>query len=220
MEKVMRLKQRTLAAVLVLLASAAASAEGLEWVGRDARGTLVVGGGSDAVALHVCRASLGNDVVVPGKFWTAGDRGGECRIAAGGAELAIAAYEMLVETSNEAAWRWVPGHATGYPQRSVVGGRGADGQRLLVCAGIDAADGSVHPGYIQDDNCLYANGGKQVTAESYLVLVTNDAAVPTTLEAQPASEGFDPQAILGGKGVAALCAAKEGACVASLPEGF
>jgi hypothetical protein len=220
MEQVMRLMQRTLAAVLVLLASAATSAEGLEWVGRDARGTLVVGGGSDATALHVCRANLGNDVVVPGKFWTTGDRGGECRIAAGGAEQAIAAFEMLVETGTEAAWRWVPGHAGGYPQRAVIGGRAADGEPLLVCAGIDAADASVHPGYIHDGNCVYANGGRQAVAESYLVLVTNDAAVTTAPNAQPASEGFDPQAILGGKGVAAVCAAKEGACVAALPDNF
>lgn len=216
----MRLMQRTLAGALVLLASAAASAEGLQWVARDAQGSLVVGGGSDAIALHVCRASLGNGAVLPGKFWTTGDRGGECRVATGAGEQAAAAFEMLVETSNEASWRWVPGHATGYPQRSVIGGQAADGQRLLVCAAVDAGDGSVHPGYIQDGDCVYANGGSQATSRDYLVLVTNDAAVPTTAEAQPASEGFDPHGILSGKGVAAVCAAKEGACVAALPDSF
>ncbi|GAB3776979.1 hypothetical protein GCM10028796_55470 [Ramlibacter monticola] len=210
-----------LAAVLVMLAPALAGAEGLDWVAKDGRGTLVVAGGSDALPLHVCRVDLGSGVVVPGKFWTGGDRGGECRVAAGGKEQGYANFEMLVEAADtEAVYRWVPGHAMGYPQNSVIGGGAADGQRLLVCAAVDKSDGSVHPGYMQDDNCIYGRDGAQAVAENYLVLATNDPEVTRTEEAQPALQGFDPGSILGGKGVAAFCARKADACVATLPANF
>ena len=216
----MRLINRTLAGVLVALASTLANAGGLEWVAKDTRATAVVGGGSDALTLHVCRASLASGAVVPGKFWTSGDRGGECRIADGGVEVASANFEVLAERAVQAAYTWVPGHATSFPLRSVIGGRSAAGDRLLVCAAVHAADGSVHPGYIQDDNCTYTRDGAQLIAADYLVLATNDATVTTTDAAQAAAEGFDPAAILAGQGVAAFCATREGACVASLPTSF
>jgi hypothetical protein len=217
----MRMMGHALAAVLVLLAPALACAEGLDWVAKDGRGTLVVAGGSDALPLHVCRADLGSGIVVPGKFWTGGDRGGECRIAAGGREQAFAAFEMLVEAADAAAtYKWVPGHATGYPQHSVIGGSAADGQRLLVCAALDKSDGSLHPGYIHDENCIYGRDGGQAVADDYLVLVTNDPEVSRTAESQAATAGFDPAGILGAQGIAAFCALKEGACVATLPATF
>jgi hypothetical protein len=217
----MGLMQRTLAGALVLLAASLAHAEGIEWVARDARATAVAGGGSDALAFHVCRAALASGAVVPGKFWTSGDRGGECHIAVGGAEQAVAEFQVLAEKAgSEAAYAWVPGHATGFPQRSVIGGSSAEGQRLLVCAAVHGADGSVHAGYIEDENCVYARDGAQLAADQYLVLVTNDATVTTTDSAQPAAGGFDPGAILAGEGVAAFCALKDGACVPSLPPNF
>jgi hypothetical protein len=215
----MRLMGHALAAVLVLLAPALASAEGLDWVAKDARGTLVVAGGSNALPLHVCRVDLGSGVVVPGRFWTGGDRGGECRVAAGGREQGYMEFEILVEAAVDAAYRWVPGHATSYPQNAVIGGSAADGQRLIVCAGLDP-DGSLYPGYIHDENCVYGREGGQAVAENYLVLASNDPEVPKTEEAQPALHGFDPAGILGATGVAAFCALKEGACVTALPASF
>jgi hypothetical protein len=98
----------------------------------------------------------------------------------------------------------------GYPQNSVIGGGAADGQRLLVCAAVDKSDGSVHPGYIQDDNCIYGRDGAQAVAENYLVLATNDPEVTRTEEAQPALQGFDPGSILGGKGGRGLLRAQGG----------
>jgi len=216
----MRLMGHTLLGALFCLASGLASAEGLQWVAKDARGTPVVAGGSAATPFHVCRVTLDGGVAVPGRFWTGGDRGGECRYAADGLEQGTTSFEMLVETDTEASYAWVPGHAMGYPQRSVIGGSAADGERLLVCAAVDPADGSVHPGYIHDENCVYGDAGAQRVADNYLVLVTNDASMATTEEMQPAQQGFDPGAILAGAGVAALCAQKEGACMRTLPANF
>lgn len=216
----MRLMGHALLGALFCLASGLASAEGLQWVAKDARGTPVVAGGSDASPFHVCRVALDGGATVLGKFWTGGDRGGECRYAAGGREQGAANFEMLVETDVEASYAWVPGHAMGYPQRAVIGGSAADGERLLVCAAVDPADGSVHPGYIHDENCVYGHAGAQFVADNYLVLATNDASMATTEEAQPALQGFDPGAILAGAGVAALCAKKEGACLRTLPDSF
>ncbi|WP_236599781.1 DM9 repeat-containing protein [Ramlibacter alkalitolerans] len=217
----MRLMQRTLAGVLVFLASGLACADGLQWVAKDTPATLVAGGGSDALSFHVCRADVGNGVVVPGKFWTSGASGGECRIALDGQERGLAAFEVLAQRSiAEASYAWVPGHAMSYPQRSLIGGKAADGEPLLVCAAVHAADGSVHPGYIHDENCVYGKDGGQFTSANYVVLATNDAGVPTTESAQPATEGFDPGSILASAGVAALCASKEGSCLRSLPDNY
>lgn len=219
----MRITGKALGAVLLLLAPALASAQGVEWVAKGTRATLVTGGamGADAVPLYVCRADLGSGVLAVGKFWTIGGNAWECRVGVGGREQSATAFEMLVESPNtEAAYRWVPGHATSYPQRSLGGGRAADGQRWLVCAAWNRTDGSLHPGYIADANCIYAADGAAVVSDTYLVLTTNDPAAPTTEEAQPALEGFDPGGILGAAGVASFCALKENACVATLPAGY
>jgi hypothetical protein len=211
----MRKMQATLAGLLVVMASGVSSAEGLAWVARDAQGTPVAGGSSDGRTFDVCRATVAAGTVVPGKFVPAT---GECRIAAGGAEQAFAEFELLVESADaQASYLWVTGHATGYPLRSVVGGQAADGQRLLVCAGLDATDGSVHPGYIQDENCVFGKDGGQFTSDDYLVLITNGASVQTTNSAQPSVGGFDPGRILGQAGVAAFCAIKDGTCAATPP---
>jgi hypothetical protein len=213
----MHLIERTLAAALVLFATGLANAEGLQWVAQDAQATAVAGGSSDALALHVCRASLASGAVVPGKF----AMGGECRFAADGSEHGVAEFQVLAERADSAAaYVWVPGHDTSHPQRSVIGGRTADDQRLLVCAAVHADDGSLHPGYIQDDNCVYGKDGAQLASDNYLVLASNDAGIATIDSAQPAPEGFNPATILAGQGVAAFCAQHEGACASSLPSGF
>jgi hypothetical protein len=80
------------------------------------------------------------------------------------------------------------------------------------------ADGSVHPGYIEDDSCVYGYAGRQLLADNYLVLATSDPEVATSEEAQPATEGFDPGAILAASGLARFCAAVEGRCARALPE--
>jgi hypothetical protein len=99
----------------------------------------------------------------------------------------------------------------------VIGGHGADGQRTLVCAAVHAADGSVHPGYIADENCVYAVDGAAMVSENYLVLTTNDPDATTTAETQPALEGFNPGAILALGGVTSLCGLAEAICVPAVP---
>jgi hypothetical protein len=208
----------TVAGVLVCLASAVASAEGVDWVAKGAQGTLVAGGrDAQGVTLNVCRAKVGVGVVL-GKFWTSGEHAWECRAGTGGAEQTFSEFDVLVTaTGTEATSKWVPGHATSYPQHAVVAGEAADGARWLVCAGLNLADDSVHPGYIYDENCVYASGGRPAAAETYLVLASNDPEEATTAEAQPALEGFDPASILGVKGFAAFCGLGEGLCAPALP---
>jgi hypothetical protein len=95
----------------------------------------------------------------------------------------------------------------------VVGGKAGDGSRTLVCAAVHVADGTVHPGYIADENCVYVADGGARTSENYLVLVTDDPDVVTTAEAQPSVEGFDPNTILGIGAVTSMCGLAEGLCV-------
>jgi hypothetical protein len=209
----MKMTGKALVGVLALCATALASAESVNWVAKDTRATLVPGGvqGTAAQPLYVCRATVGA-VVAVGKFST-GDRSGQCLVAVEGGEQAVLEYEVLAQASkSEVTYRWVPGHATGYPQQSVIGGRAADGQRTLVCAALNTGDGSVHPGYIANENCVYGLDGKALVSDNYLVLVSDDPEVATTTEAQPAVEGFDPGGILGATGVASLCGLAEGLC--------
>jgi hypothetical protein len=110
----------------------------------------------------------------------------------------------------------VPGHATSYPQRAVIAGEMQDGRRWLLCAALHT-DGSMLPGFIFDDNCVYGWAGTQMVAETYLVLASTDPEAATTEEAQPATEGFDPNAILAVNGIARFCALVEGLCARSLP---
>jgi hypothetical protein len=211
---------KTLAAGVLMLASALASAESVGWLEKGASGTLVAGGrGADGTTLYVCRAVAADGSPALGQVAMSGERAGECQVAAQGQEQVLGSFDLLVETGGtQGVYRWVPGHATGYPQRSVIAGRSEDGRRWLVCAALHLADGSVHPGSIQDDNCVYAYGGRQQVAENYLVLASNDPEATTTEEAQPAAEGFDPGAILAAGGIARFCALVEGHCARALPE--
>jgi hypothetical protein len=215
----MRMAASTLAGALLALASAMASAEGVDWVAKGTEGALVAGGrDAQGVTLRVCRAITASSVLV-GQFWTEGDRAWECHVGAEGGEQVFSDFDMLVVASKaDVASRWVPGHATSYPQHSLIAGQGnQDGGRWLVCAALNLSDNSVHPGYIYDENCVYAAGGRQAAAETYLVLASNDPEEATTAEAQPALEGFDPGAILRVSGFAAFCALGEGLCAAALP---
>ena len=206
----MRMTGKALIGVLVLCASGLAAADSLEWVAGDTRPTLVPGGVTGTLALNVCRATVGS-VVAVGEYGS--DRTGECRVVVGGRLQSALQFELLAQVSKaEVGFTWVPGHAMGYPQWSVVGGRAADGSRTLVCAAVHLADGSVHPGYIADENCVYSANGSARVADNYLVLVSDDPAVAATEEAQPAMEGFDPNAILGVAGVTSLCAMAQGLC--------
>jgi len=211
----MRLTGKTLVGVLVLCSTGLACADGLEWAAKGTRSTLVPGGVVGTQAMNVCRATLGS-VVAIGEF--ASDRSGECRVAVGGGQQSALEFEVLAQAAKpDVSFTWVPGHATGYPVNSVVAGRAADGSRTLVCAAVDNGDGSVHPGYLADENCVYAANGSALVSDNYLVLVTDDPDVTTTGEAQPAVEGFDPGAILAIGGVASLCGLAEGICVPPVP---
>jgi hypothetical protein len=176
---------------------------------RDAQGA----------TLHLCRAKADSGTLVLGEFQTTGDHAWECHAGSAGADHAYSEFDMLVEASKpDVTYKWVPGHATSYPQHSVVAGEvDNDGGRWLVCTAVNLSDNSVHPGYIYDENCVYAFGGRQATAENYLVLASNDPEEATTVEAQPALEGFDPAAILGTQAVAGFCAGNEGICAPALP---
>jgi hypothetical protein len=211
----MRLTGKALIGVLVLSATGLACAGSVEWTAKGTRATLVPGGVVGTQALNVCRATLGT-VVAIGEFGS--DRSGECRVAVAGQQQSAVEFELLAEAAKpDVSFTWVPGHAMGYPQNSVVGGHAADGSRTLVCAAVHKADGSVHPGYIADENCVYAVNGKAMTSENYLVLVTDDPDVTSTEESQPATEGFDPNAILALGGVPSLCALAQGICVPPAP---
>jgi hypothetical protein len=210
LEAAMRLTGKALCGLLVLCATGLASADGLQWVAKGASASLLPAGVTGTTPLNVCRATLGT-VVAVGEF--SSDRSGECRVAVGGQEQVALEFEVLASAAKaEVSTAWVPGHATSYPPGSVLGGHGADGQRTLVCAALNPADGSMRPGYIADENCVYAFNGSAQVAENYLVLVTNDPDIGTTSEAQPALEGFDPHAILATGAVASLCGLAEGLC--------
>ena len=216
----MRLAANTLAGILVCLASGLASAEGVDWVAKGTNAAPVAGGrDAQGATLHVCRAKGAGDAVVLGEFQTGGEHPWECHAGSAGADHVYTDFDMLVEASMaDVTYKWVPGHATSYPQHSVVAGAVADGGgRWLVCAAANLSDNSVHPGYIYDENCVYSFGGRQAVAENYLVLASNDPEEATTVEAQPALEGFDPAAILGSKAVAGFCAGNEGICAPALP---
>lgn len=209
----MRFTGKALIGALVLGATGLACADGLRWAARDAGATLVPGGVAAGTPVYVCRATVGA-VVAIGKF--ASDRSGECRVAANGAEQVAVEFELLaVASKQDATFGWVPGHATGYPLNSVVGGRAADGQRTLVCAAVTTADNSVHPGFIADENCVYAADGQAKVSDNYLVLVTDDPEVTVTPEAQPSVEGFDPAAILATGAVTSLCGLADGICASA-----
>ena len=216
----MRMAASTLAGVLLALAATMASAEGVDWVPKGTNAALVAGGrDAQGATLNVCRAITDTSVLI-GQFWQDGEHAWECHVGAGGSEQVFTTFDMLAAAGKaDVAFKWVPGHATSYPQHSLVAGQAAtaDGGHWLVCAALNLADNSVHPGYIYDENCVYANGGRQAAAETYLVLASNDPEEATTPEAQPALEGFDPGAILGVKGIAAFCALGEGLCAAALP---
>jgi hypothetical protein len=210
---------RTVAGILVAVAATMASAEGVDWVPKGTDATLVAGGrNAQGGTLNVCRAITDTSVLI-GKFWKDGDHAWECHVGAGGSEQVFTTFDMLAAASKaDVTFKWVPGHATSYPLHSVVAGQAPDnGGHWLVCAALNLADNSVHPGYIYDENCVYAYGGRQAAAETYLVLASNDPEEATTAEAQPALEGFDPGAILGVKGVAAFCALGQDLCAPALP---
>jgi len=211
--------RRHILGLLALLASTLAAAQGVAWAPRDAGGILTVAGRSaDAAPLFTCRAILGPGTTAPGRFWTSGDHAGQCRIAVAGREQSAPDFEMLVQAASpQVSVRWIPGHAMSYPRHALVGGHGAGGRRWLVCAAWNGADDSMQPGSITDGNCIYARDGGEATAETYLVLVTNDPALDTTAEAQPAAEGFDPGAILALRGVAGFCVLAEGSCARTPP---
>jgi len=212
----MRLAGSTFAGILFCLASGLASAGGVDWVVKGTEAALIPAGRDAAGAmLHLCRAPT----MLLGKFWTSGAGAGQCHVGTPAGEQVYEEFDMLVEASKpDVAYKWVPGHATSYPQHSVVAGLlDASGGRSLVCAALNAADNSVHPGYISDENCVYALNGRQVVAENYLVLASNDPEEATTQEAQPALEGFDPRAILGAAAITAFCGTREGLCAPALP---
>jgi hypothetical protein len=211
----MDLTGKTLIGVLVLCATGLACADGVEWAAKGTRATLVAGGVVGTQALNVCRATVGS-VVAIGEV--ASDRSGECRVAVGGKQQSALEFEVLAQAAKpDVSFAWMPGHAMGYPLNSLVGGHAADGSRTIVCAGAHKADGSVHPGYIADENCIYSVNGSAMTSENYLVLVTDDPDATTTGEAQPSVEGFDPNAILAIGGITSLCGLAEGICVPPVP---
>ena len=216
----MRFAGNTLAGILVCLASGLASAEGVDWVAKGTQAALVPAGrDAEGVTLHLCRVNRDAGAVVLGKFWTTGDTAWQCHVGTAGTEQVFAEFDMLVAASKgDVTTTWVPGHATSYPQHAVVAGQmDKEGGRWLACAALNLADNSVHPGYIYDENCVYAFGGRQAIAENYLVLASNDPEEATTGEAQPALEGFDPGAILGTTAVTAFCGLGEGLCAPALP---
>jgi len=216
----MRLAGNTLAGILVCLASGLAGAEGVDWVAKGINAAPIAAGrDAEGTALHVCRVNGAGGTVVLGEFQTTGEHPWECHAGTGGAAQTYTDFDMLVEAGNaDVAYRWVPGHATGYPQHSVVAGQLPDNAgRWLVCTAVNLSDNTMHPGYIYDENCVYAAGGRQAMAENYLVLASNDPQEATTPEAQPALEGFNPAGILGTAAVKDFCGTSEGLCAATLP---
>ncbi|MEJ8835804.1 DM9 repeat-containing protein [Ramlibacter sp. AN1133] len=211
----MRLTGKALIGILVLGATGLACADGLKWEPKATRATLVPAGVVGGQALNVCRATIGTLVAV-GEFGS--DRSGECRVAVAGQQQSVLEFEVLAQALKpDVGFSWVPGHATGYPMGSVIGGVAGDGRRTLVCAAVQTSDGTVHPGFIADDNCVYTADGVARMSENYLVLVSDDPDVTTSAEAQPAMEGFDPGAILAIGGVTSLCGLAEGICAQPLP---
>ncbi|HEX2616151.1 MAG TPA: DM9 repeat-containing protein, partial [Flavobacteriales bacterium] len=158
MEKVMRLAASTLAGIVVCLASGLASAEGVDWVAKGSNNAALIPAGRDAqgVTLHLCRVNGDAGAVVLGKFWTAGADAWQCHVGTANKEQVFAEFDMLVQASKaEVTYKWVPGHATSYPQHSVVAGQvDKEGGRWLACAALNLADNSINPGYIFDENCV------------------------------------------------------------------
>ena len=153
----MRLAASTLAGILVCLASGLAAAEGVDWVAKGTSATLIPAGrDAQGMTLHLCRVNRDAGAVVLGKFWTAGADAWQCHVGTDGKEQVFAEFDMLVQASKaEVTYKWVPGHATSYPQHSVVAGQvDKEGGRWLACARVFLNERASGPSAIRSLPCI------------------------------------------------------------------
>lgn len=130
-------------------------------------GNAVIGGKENGGDLAVCRAVY-NDAWHSGKVV-----GTNCNIGWGGAEFAIADFEVLVnQGSVRLEWQPVNGQI---PANAVEAGN-ENGKRGLVGQADRAEDNSIHPGKIFGENgqyiCTFGYGGDEIVAKTnYRILV-------------------------------------------------
>jgi hypothetical protein len=133
---------------------------GLAWV-RGNGGAIpvnaVIGGQEPGRNLPVCHGSYQNGVH-PGKVVA-----GKCNIGWGGHEIQLTNFEIL--TNNSAKLRWVNGPSAA---GMVIGGQ-EPGRSLPICRG--SYQNGVHPGKVVAGKCNIGWGGKEITLQTFEVLV-------------------------------------------------
>ena len=154
-----------LAACLTALALMSGSASAV-WVGTSGSnipaGTMQGGNEADGTPLYLCRANFGapgNPGVHPGK--TRKEFNG-CNIGWGGAERAVANYEVLVE--------WQATSGSNIPADAVQGGQENEGPLYICRANYQ---GGVHMGKTRKafNACNIGYGGQEVAVSTYEVMV-------------------------------------------------
>lgn len=186
----------------------------IRWVtpkGAQVPKNAFIGGKEPGRSLFVCRA-MHNKGMHPGKVVA-----GKCNIGWGGKEIVSAKYQVMVIASRAATppaaslpkgMTWAVARGTKLPTGTVLGGY-ERGKPVYICRA--PSKGGLIPGKLVGRRCIISNGGREVSAPKYQILVRAGQGVKWV----PARSVKDLRtAFPGGAGPRVLnhvCAARHGA---------